>query len=322
MVTADRETHQFAPNLVKRALLATAFTFACFCVLATIAVAQPQLSVSVEDNTMIIGEAGDMEVVAFGRSVVIKGRAKGVLSVGGDVTIEGRVDGDVATIGGSIIQKSGAYVGGDVIAFGGAYKPEDAQPLRESEKETVVFGMFEEELRSVMQNPAELLSPTWSISFIAQRLLSVLFWFVVSLGFTTIAPGAVGRAVARLHLASLRVFLIGSAAMVFTFFGIGAAVNLLPDYLSVSFGLMVLVLMIVSYLFGRVALQVSMGKLIQKHVLPEGSRSETLAILAGVVFWTILLSLPYVWTLALFILFCAGLGLVLTARSNPSWHNS
>jgi hypothetical protein len=35
--------------------------------------------------------------------------------------------------------------------------------------------------------------------------------------------------------------------------------------------------------------------------------------------WTLLLSIPYVGTITFFILFSAGIGLVLTARSPRNW---
>jgi len=105
-----------------------------FAAAPTFLIAQTQFSTSDDGLTMIVDDAPDMEVVAFGKNVIVKNRAKGVLSIGGDVTIEGSVSGDVATIGGSIIQKNSAYVGGDVIEFGGAYKPESQSPLREAGK--------------------------------------------------------------------------------------------------------------------------------------------------------------------------------------------
>jgi len=104
--------------------------------------------------------------------------------------------------------------------------------------------------------------------------------------------------------------------------GVIGSVNSLPDYLSVSLWLMAFVLLMLAYVFGRVALQLSVGKLLQKSLLPAGNRSETLAILLGVLFWTLLLSLPYIWTLAIISLFIAGLGLVLTARTPTSWKRS
>ena len=98
-----------------------------------------QISVSPVDNVVTVDDAPDMEVFAYGKSVVIKQSAKGVLAFGGDVIVEGRVSGDVATIGGSVIQKEGAYIGGDVIIFGGKYLPDSSRPLREEGKQTLMY---------------------------------------------------------------------------------------------------------------------------------------------------------------------------------------
>ena len=284
---------------------------------------QEQFSTNEEGTTMTVYDAPDMTVVAFGKSVVVKNRAKGVLAIGGDVTIEGSVSEDVATVGGSITQGANAYIGGDVIAFGGTYRSESQSPLREAGKETVMFGVFEDELRNMAKNPSEIFSPSFSWAFAAQRVLSVLFWFVVSFGLTTLAPGSISRAIARFQLSTLKVAGIGTITFVLMLVGVIGSVNALPDYLSVSLGLMAFVLLMLAYVFGRVAVQLSVGKFLQKNLLPNGNRSETLAILLGVVFWTLLLSVPYVWTLAVLSLFIAGLGLVLTARSTAtSWRQS
>lgn len=150
----------------------------------------------------------------FGRSVVIEQRAKGVLAVGGDVIVKGRVEGDVATIGGNVLQGHDAYVGGDVIVFGGSYKALDTSPQRESGKETVVFGVFEDELRSLAQDPLRAVSPVFTAAFFAQRIVLALIWFVIGLAVTTIAPGAVGRASARIQLSPLKVCAVGAAGFI------------------------------------------------------------------------------------------------------------
>ena len=283
---------------------------------------QTQVSATADDKTITVDDAPEMEVVAFGKSVIVKKEAKGAFAFGGDVIIEGRVTGDVATIGGSIIQKEGAYIGGDVIVFGGSYRPESQNPLREPGKQTVMIGVFEEELRNLAQNPSQIFSPEFSWGFLAQRLLVALFWFVISIAFTTIAPGAVSRAVARIQLTTLKVTALGSAGFLFAAVGIVLSLTILPDFLSVTLGLMGIALLLLGYVFGRVALQVSFGKLIQKHILAENNRSETLATLLGVLIWTILLSLPYLWLLALFAVFSMGIGLILTARSSRSRQNA
>jgi hypothetical protein len=284
--------------------------------------AQDQFSTSEDGSTMTVYDAPDMSVVAFGKTVIVRNRAKDIVAIGGDITIEGSVSGDVATIGGSITQGKDAYIGGDVIAFGGAYKADSQSPLREAGKETVMFGVFEDEIRGMAKNPSEIFAPSFSWAFLAQRLLSVLFWFVVSFGLTTLAPGSISRAIARFQLSTLKVAAIGTATFVLMLIGVFGSVRALPDYLSVSLGLMAFVLLMLAYVFGRVALQLSVGKFLQKNLLPNGNRSETLAILFGVVFWTLLLSVPYVWTLAVMSLFISGLGLVLTARRINGWRHS
>lgn len=262
-----------------------------------------------------------MEVIAIAKTVIVRGSAKGVFVTGGDVIVEGTVAGDVGVIGGNVIQREGASIGGDVIVLGGSYKPDAKNPLRAEGKETIVLGVFEEELREIGQNPTQIFSPTFSGAFVAQRILSVLFWFVVTLIFSTIAPGAVSRAIARFQLSTLKVVGLGLAGLVLSTVGVVAGFGLLPDYLSGVLWLMIFVLLMLSYLFGRVALHLSVGKQIQKYFFPDRKQSETVAILIGVLVWTVLLSIPYLWTFALLALFAAGVGLVLTARSNGGWRS-
>ena len=277
-----------------------------------------QVSTATDENTFVVDDAPDMEFVVYGKTVIVKNQAKGALSFGGDVIVEGRVSGDVAAIGGSVIQKEGAYIGGDVFVVGGEYK-HAGTPLREEGRETVMYAGYEQEVRDIVQNPVSLFSPSFSTAFVAQRILAILFWFVVSFGLATLAPGAVGRAIARFQLSTLKVLAVGVAAFIATTVGVIGSLSVLPNYLSAVFGLMSLVLLLLAYVFGRVALHISLGKLLQKYFLGEGKHSETLALLLGVLGWTIVLSIPYVWTVALFVLFAAGVGLVLTARPPKTW---
>lgn len=302
--------------------LAEILLFLCFLQLFCFAIlAHPEISTSEDQTTVIVNDAPEQEVIVIGKSVIVNKQAKGVLAIGGDVIVNGRVEGDVATVGGNVIQKENAYIGGDIIVFGGAYKPESQNPLREAGKETVMFGVFEEELRSFGQDPSQIFSPSFSVGFLAQRLVLALFWFIISIVMTTVAPGAVSRAVARIHLSALKVCAIGAAAFMAVLALIVGGALTLPDYLSATLGIMGLLILLLGYVFGRVSLQVSFGKLVQKHFLSENNRSETLAILIGVLTWTLLLSLPYLWLIALFAVFIFGVGLILTGRSQTKWQS-
>jgi hypothetical protein len=281
----------------------------------------PEITMSDDDSTVIVNDAPEQELYVIGKSVVVNKRAKGVLAIGGDVVVEGRVEGDIATVGGNVIQKEKGYVGGDIIVFGGSYKPEAAEPMREPGKETVTFGVFEDELRDLGKNPSQIFSPTLSVSFLAQRVILALFWFLISMVIATLAPGAVSRAVARVNLSPLKVSGVGAAALILLMALMIGGALVLPDYLFATVGLMGTLILVLGYVFGRVALQVSAGKLIQKYFMGDSNRSETLAILIGVGVWTILLSLPYLWLLALFAIFIIGIGLVLTGRVTTRWQN-
>lgn len=267
-----------------------------------------------DENTITV-ENAQSEVYSFGKNVVVRGDSQGVLAFGGDVIVEGKVDGDVATIGGSIIQKENASIAGDVIIFGGTYRPESKNPLRGIDKETVMIAVFEDELRNLTQNPSQIFSPDYSSAFFAQRVLLIFFWFVISLALTTISPGALSRAVARFRLSTLKIAAVGFFSFLGITVGVMVCLNFLPNYISAIVIFMAFLLLIMAYAFGRVTLQLIIGKYLQKQLLPENMQSETLAILVGVVIWTILLSVPYLWAFALLALISASIGLVLTARS-------
>lgn len=282
-----------------------------------------QTSLSQPDNkTLVVDDAPEMEVFAFGKTVIVKRRAKGVLSLGGDVIIEGKVSGEVAAIGGTIHQKKDAFIGGDVIVFGGSYQPEADRPLRTDGKQTVVYAGYEKEMRSLARNPSQVFAPKFSLSFLVQRLLSLCFWFGIAALVTFIAPGAVGRASARLQLSTLKVFAIGALCLVAVTSGVMLSMGFLPGFVSGIIGLMAFVFVMLAYVFGRVVLQARIGNYIVRS-FSDKKPSETFSLLAGTLAWTLLLSIPYLWVPALFILFTASLGLVFTSRARrPAWERS
>jgi hypothetical protein len=165
---------------------------------------------SADDKVTVV--EGTYEGTAFGvgSSLRITGTVKkGAMSFGGDVIVEGTVEGDVATIGGSVIQKPGSRIDGDVIVVGGTYTVDDTTAQRRPKAMTFMYAGYQEELRDMMRNPTGLFSPSWTPTYFGTRLLVVLFWFLVSLGFTAAMPGTISRGVARLQLTSLRVAAIG-----------------------------------------------------------------------------------------------------------------
>jgi len=261
-------------------------------------------------------------IYGIGNSVRIVGTAKEAIALGGDVIVEGTVKGDVATIGGSVIQKPGARIGGDVMVFGGTYRTEDAQANRDPEAITIMYAGYQQELGEMMRNPTGMFSPHWTPSYLGIRLLVILFWFVVSLAFTAVMPGTISRGVARLQLTSVRVAAIGVIGMVVVFAGVMLCLRLLPEAISVVIGLLALSLWFVAGLFGRVILYAATGRWLQRKYFPIAKHSEAVALLLGTIFWVLLTSLPYVWPFMAGFILIISFGLALTARYRVGWDPS
>ena len=260
------------------------------------------------------------DVFGLGRTVRVRGSVKhGVMAFGADVIVEGRVEGDVATVGGSVYQREGSYIGGDVMVLGGGYHHGKTAPGRNPASKTVMVAGYEQELREMVLDPASLLRPRFTLAFLGTRLLAALFWFVVSLAITAVTPGAVSRAAARLQLTSPRVALIGFLGAVVLGPLVPLSLRLLPPVLGFLVLVTALLLVVVSYLFGRVVVNAATGRWLQRVLLREESRSESLALLLGAGFWAAVLALPYVWPLAVAGLVVLSLGLSLTARYPVGW---
>ena len=171
----------------------------------------------------------------------------------------------------------------------------------------------------MMRNPTGIFSPRWTPTYLGTRLLVVLFWFLVSLGFTAAMPNTISRGVARLQLTSIRVAIIGFLGVIVVFGGVLLCLRVMPEPISVVVGLLALLLWVVAGLFGRVILYAATGRWIQRKYVCIGKNSEAVALLLGTSFWVLLTSLPYIWPFMATFILIISFGLALTARYKPGW---
>ena len=272
------------------------------------------------DSPYVVEGVSDTIVYAIGHSLRVDGTAKnGAFALGGDVIVRGTVDGDVAAVGGSVIQLEGARINGDVMVIGGTYRSMDKVSLRSQGSQTIMYAGYQQELRTMIRNPKDLLVPHWSARSIGFRILAILFWFIVALALTAAMPGTISRGITRLQLTSLRVALIGFLGVVAI--GPGAILSLryLPTPISAVVGLMALLLILVAGLFGRVMIYAATGRWLQRNFVKRSKNSEAVALLLGTTFWIMLSSLPYVWPFVVTVVWVISLGLALTARYRVGW---
>jgi hypothetical protein len=275
------------------------------------------------EQVVLVEGVSDSTVFAMGKSLRITGTVKqGAMSFGGDVIVEGVVEGDVAAIGGSVIQRDGSRIGGDVIVLGGTYQTGAKPPNRNPASMTMMYAGYQQELRDIMRNPTGLLQPRWSSSYFGLRLLVVLFWFIVSLGLTAAMPGTISRGVVRLQLTSLRVAIIGLIGALVIGAGVGVCLRSLPETVSVLVGLMALLLIVLAGVFGRVILYAATGRWLQRRFFAMGKNSESVALLLGTTVWVALASLPYIWPFVVAVIVVISLGLALTVRYHVGWRRA
>ena len=285
---------------------------------------QAQVATSSPTETpYLVQGVSDTMAYGLGRSVKITGTVKnGAIALGGDVIVEGTVEGDVAAIGGSVIQLEGSRIGGDVIVIGGSYQHGSGVPNRAASSTTIMYAGYEQELRNMMRNPTEMITPQLSARYVGLRLLAVLFWFVVSVVLTAALPGTISQGIARLQLTTFRVAIIGFVASAIIGAGVPFSLHYFPTPLSALIGLSAFLLILVAGLFGRVVIYAATGRWLQRKLLSFGRNSESVALLMGTSFWVALSSLPYIWPLVIAIMIVTGLGLALTARYRVGWGRS
>lgn len=278
---------------------------------------------SPSDPPHVVEGVSDTMAYSLGRSIKITGTVKnGAIALGGDVIVLGTVEGDVAAIGGSVIQLEGSRIGGDVIVIGGAYRHAEKAPNRSTSSTTIMYAGYEQELRNMMRNPTEMVTPNWSARYVGLRTLATLFWFIVSLALTAAMPGTISQGIARLQLTTIRVAIIGFVAAAIIGAGVPFSLHYFPTPLSALIGLLTLLLIVVAGVFGRVVIYATTGRWLQRKFLPIGRNSESVALLLGTSFWMVLSSLPYIWPLIVAGMIVTSLGLTLTARYRLGWSRS
>lgn len=309
-------------KMLGRPVRLIAFVLAAILMIFTFANGQTATDPPPDPNARIIEGVNNGTVFGMGQSIRITGTVKeGAIAFGGDVIVEGTVEGDVASIGGSVVQRTGSRIGGDVIVIGGVYHHDKSEQGRDPKSVTIMYAGYEEQLKRLMREPFSLLQPQFSAVFFGIRLLAILFWFVIALALTAAMPNTVSRAVARLQLTSLRVAIIGLVGSIAITVGVFLCLLILPSVIGAIVALLAFLLVIVATLFGRSVISAATGRWLQRRFFPK-LKSESVTLLLGVTFWVVMASLPYVWPMVVAGLLVTSLGLTLTARYRLSWKKS
>ncbi len=194
---------------------------------------------------VLVTRSGDVMRVAsdihVGPDEVIEGD---LLSVAGDVTVEGRIEGDLVAMGGDIYLRSSAQVDGDVVAMGGELHEDDGANVGGQR----VIGMGVRDGKRVSRRAHEREEGKSGDSHAVDALIFLLIllgigWLFSSLGASrtraalatlSAAPASslgIGAVICALAIPSLVALVIVVALLCITIIGIPVALAALLGYL-------------------------------------------------------------------------------------------
>jgi hypothetical protein len=186
--------------------------------------------------TVVIGKSGDIMRVGsdieVGKDEVVTGD---VLAVGGDLRIQGHVEGNAVSMGGDIYLDPTARVDGDVVCMGGELHEEPGASV--GGKRVVGLGKGRDmrvarRLRSY-DHDMDLDVGRRTAHGLSKSLGWLLVWLLVGWATVKIAPGRTGAALESFRQAPGASFLTGWLALVLTVPGL-VAVALLTALLCIT----------------------------------------------------------------------------------------
>lgn len=258
------------------------------------------------------------DIVVRGRPLHVLGQVNGSLLVlGNDATIEGRVHGDATVIGGSITQRNGGYIGGDVIVVGGDYiQTPEARPLN-PQAQKIVIREYGDYLRDAFQRPwRRLFLPQLSALYVVQRILGLLFYFLIALLLIAIMPTQLNRAIHVLKHRAVNIGVVGLLSAMLFVVGLFLLVRTLPIEVAASLTLFASLVLLGVYFFGSLAMHLLVGRWVQQRFRHGRDRSTINALLYGMGTFAIIFSLPIIGMLTTLGLAIVSFGLVTTLPFN------
>ena len=277
---------------------------------ALIAVAAPLAadSVSVKKDITVAPDEVQDNLISLGGNVVVDGRIKQTVIVfGGTLTISGEVGESVIGIGTHLVLKPTAVVKGDLVCIGGTL---DKQPGSRVAKDTVnlradeISGRF---FKGISGFPAFL--PFLLII----KVIGAFLWLLVALVIAALFPKQIAKASDSIHKSFWSVFATGLLAII-VFSGLVIFSVILC---FVLIGIPVLIALvwagIIIKLFGRVILFFFFGESLLRAF---GAKKITAigASLLGLLFVTLMGLIPFFGVLLGFVMNIIGWGAVLRTK--------
>ncbi len=229
-------------------------------------------------------------------------RDKSIVSIKGDVRIDGKVTGSIILIGGKlylngevtqdvicfateITVDSGASIKGDFIVLGGEVT-EGAKSRVEGD-----FLYFKFNLKKIENTIIPILSDSKTITFL--KTVKIIIWFIIALVVFALVPRKIYDAEKLFAINIAKSGAIGILSIFLFIFAFFIFVIMSFIYIGIPLLLLLLILYFVIYIFGRTVMLFYVGSRIA-NAFKLKTISTTLYILIGIIFYAILKFLPVI----------------------------
>ncbi|MDD5422304.1 MAG: hypothetical protein WC592_07180 [Candidatus Omnitrophota bacterium] len=224
-----------------------------------------------------------------------------VVSVGGNITVSGRVGNSVVAVGGSVVLKPGAYVGGQVVAVGGEVVKDASAAV--AGRITQVY------MPNFIPSAATFLKGGWITLWATISLLTLLGFLGLAILLTALIPEHMGTAVNALERSFVKMLLWG---VLWTILIVPVAVLLAISIVGVILIPLEILLAALALIIGYIAAAIYIGKniLLSFKKIPP----PFVDVVLGILILFLVGFIPVVGAVIKVVFLIAGFGAVLTTR--------
>ena len=246
-------------------------------------------------GTVTVGSTDALcsDVTAMGGSISIQGLVRGnILAFGSTIIIDGGVIGDIKLFGGSISFHAGSYVHGNVNLYGSRV---------DREKEVRIDGTYDDHNRT---------TDLFGLSTFAFPVWFLLLMIPLGLLYIRFLPEHVMFVSATVKNKMRRSLLIG---LLSALLAPAVLLILIALIISIPFALIVLLVLLAAWTLGTIAICRMLGEQIIR-AFTSRPYTRYLQVTVGVIMLTVFISLPFIGWLVFLGTGIVGLGAVLLSR--------
>jgi len=246
-------------------------------------------------GTVTVGPADALcsDVTAMGGTISIQGLVRGnILAFGSTIIIDGGVNGDIKLFGGSISFHAGSYVTGNVNLYGSRV---------DGEKEVRIDGTYDDHNRT---------TDLFGLSTFAFPVWFLLLMIPLGLLYTRFLPEHVMFVSATVKNKMRRSLLIG---LLSALLAPAVLLILIALIISIPFALIVLLVLLAAWTLGTIAICWMLGEQIIR-AFTSRPYARYLQVIVGVIMLTVFISLPFIGWLVFLGTGIVGSGAVLLSR--------